>query len=678
MSQSSSSFAARASTTSPSTSCGCPSGSWWSSPACRARASRRWRSTRSTPRGSAATSSRCRRTRASSSGQMEKPKYEQLRGLSPTIAIEQKTASSNPRSTVGTITEIYDYLRVLYARVGEQHCHLCGGAVTARSRRRDRRRAADAAAAHQGGAAGAQGREPQGRVPRGLRGGAQGRLRARAHRRAHPAPRGRHRARQEEEAHDRARDRPRQHRSRATARASPTRSRLPSRRAAARSWSRSTGEARERAFSEARACPSCGVGLPELSPQTFSFNSPLGMCVDCNGLGTRLEVDPDLIVPNADLIDPRRRDRAVGRSHRARRRLDRQRRRRRVARVRHPARHAVEEPDAAPARGAAVRHRRAAHGGHLVGQARRRLVGHALRGRRQHAQEAHAGDQLGGDAPVVRALLPRVAVPRLRRAPPAPRDARRAARRQEHRRGQRHDRRRGEPLLRQPRAQGRARADRHRDPQGDERAARLPARRRARVPDARPRGGDALGRRGAAHPAGVAARLRAVGRDVRARRAVDRPAPARQPAPDRDAAAAARSRQQRDRRRARRGDDRGGRLRRRLRPGRGAPRRARRRPGDARRRSRPTRRRRPGAICRASSASRSRSDAPQAEGLHHHQGRARAQPQEHRRAVPARRVRRRDRRVGRRQDVADQRHPAPGAASARCSAATIASGCTAG
>src|SRR6266403_4524457 len=59
-------------------------------------------------------------------GQMEKPKYEQLRGLSPTIAIEQKSASSNPRSTVGTVTEIYDYLRVLYARAGEQRCHLCG------------------------------------------------------------------------------------------------------------------------------------------------------------------------------------------------------------------------------------------------------------------------------------------------------------------------------------------------------------------------------------------------------------------------------------------------------------------------------------------------------------------------------------------------------------------------
>src|SRR6187402_3783135 len=58
-------------------------------------------------------------------GQLERPHVEHLRGLSPTIAIEQKSASGNPRSTVGTITEIYDYLRVLYARVGAQFCHLC-------------------------------------------------------------------------------------------------------------------------------------------------------------------------------------------------------------------------------------------------------------------------------------------------------------------------------------------------------------------------------------------------------------------------------------------------------------------------------------------------------------------------------------------------------------------------
>src|SRR3954465_13542574 len=65
-------------------------------------------------------------------GQLERPHVEHLRGLSPTIAIEQKSASGNPRSTVGTITEIYDYLRVLYARIGEQRCPTCGKVVKAR------------------------------------------------------------------------------------------------------------------------------------------------------------------------------------------------------------------------------------------------------------------------------------------------------------------------------------------------------------------------------------------------------------------------------------------------------------------------------------------------------------------------------------------------------------------
>ena len=66
-------------------------------------------------------------------GQLERPKVDRIRGLSPTIAIEQKSAASNPRSTVGTITEVHDYVRVLYARIGEQRCVECGKAVKARS-----------------------------------------------------------------------------------------------------------------------------------------------------------------------------------------------------------------------------------------------------------------------------------------------------------------------------------------------------------------------------------------------------------------------------------------------------------------------------------------------------------------------------------------------------------------
>jgi excinuclease ABC subunit A len=66
-------------------------------------------------------------------GQLDRPQVDKLSGLSPTIAIEQKSASTNPRSTVGTITEIYDYLRVLYARIGVQHCHICGKRVKGRT-----------------------------------------------------------------------------------------------------------------------------------------------------------------------------------------------------------------------------------------------------------------------------------------------------------------------------------------------------------------------------------------------------------------------------------------------------------------------------------------------------------------------------------------------------------------
>jgi excinuclease ABC subunit A len=233
-------------------------------------------------------------------GQMEKPKYDQIRGLSPTIAIEQKSASSNPRSTVGTVTEIYDYLRVLYARAGEQRCHLCGGEVAARS-------------------AGEIVAElltlpPKSKVTL-------------------LAPKADNRKGEFREVFEEARkagfvrarvdgvvrrldevtalDKKKKHSVQLVVDRlsldSADRTRLAdSIETALRSGGGTLlvaveGEESERAYSEERACPSCGVGLPELSPQSFSFNSPLGMCVDCNGLGAKLEVDPDLVVPNPDL-----------------------------------------------------------------------------------------------------------------------------------------------------------------------------------------------------------------------------------------------------------------------------------------------------------------------------------------------------------------------------------------
>jgi excinuclease ABC subunit A len=233
-------------------------------------------------------------------GQLEKPKYDQIRGLSPTIAIEQKSASSNPRSTVGTVTEIYDYLRVLYARAGEQRCHLCGGEVAARS----------------SGEIVAELLTLPGKTKVTLL-----------------SPKADNRKGEFRDVFEDARkagfvrvridgvirrldevtalDKKKKHSiqlvvDRLTLDATDRAHLSDSIETALRAGEGTLlvaveGEETERAYSETRACPSCGVGLPELSPQSFSFNSPLGMCVDCNGLGSTLEVDPDMVVPNPEL-----------------------------------------------------------------------------------------------------------------------------------------------------------------------------------------------------------------------------------------------------------------------------------------------------------------------------------------------------------------------------------------
>jgi excinuclease ABC subunit A len=233
-------------------------------------------------------------------GQMEKPHYEQIRGLSPTIAIEQKSASSNPRSTVGTVTEIYDYLRVLYARAGEQRCHLCGGAVAARSAAEIVDELYEL--------------PPKSKVTL-------------------LAPKAENRKGEFREVFEEARkagfvrvringlvqrledvtalDKKKKHNiqivvDRVTIDAESRPRLTDSVETAVKAGGGAMiaiveGEERERAYSEHRACPTCGVGLPELSPQSFSFNSPLGMCIDCNGLGSSLEVDPELVVPNPEL-----------------------------------------------------------------------------------------------------------------------------------------------------------------------------------------------------------------------------------------------------------------------------------------------------------------------------------------------------------------------------------------
>ncbi|MBL0213092.1 MAG: excinuclease ABC subunit UvrA [Myxococcales bacterium] len=230
-------------------------------------------------------------------GQMEKPKYERIRGLSPTIAIQQKSASSNPRSTVGTITEIYDYLRVLYARAGEQRCHQCGGPVGARTAGEvvDELAALPDKTSVTLLAPKAENRKGEFReLFAELRkaGFVRVRIDGMIVRLEDVEALEKQKKHSIELVVDRItindKDKGRLNDSVETA----------LREGKGKLMVEVAGEKVPRMYSEDNACPKCGVGFPELSPQSFSFNSPLGMCVDCNGLGERQAADPDLIVPD--------------------------------------------------------------------------------------------------------------------------------------------------------------------------------------------------------------------------------------------------------------------------------------------------------------------------------------------------------------------------------------------
>jgi excinuclease ABC subunit A len=230
-------------------------------------------------------------------GQMEKPKYERIRGLSPTIAIQQKSASSNPRSTVGTITEIYDYLRVLYARAGEQRCYQCGGPVGARTASEivDELAALPEKTAVNVLAPKAENRKGEFReLFAELRkaGFVRVRIDGMIVRLDDVEALEKQKKHSIELVIDRITINP------------SDKGRLTDsvetalREGKGKIMVEVPGEKIPRVYSEANACPSCGIGFPELSPQSFSFNSPLGMCVECNGLGERLAADPDLVVPD--------------------------------------------------------------------------------------------------------------------------------------------------------------------------------------------------------------------------------------------------------------------------------------------------------------------------------------------------------------------------------------------
>ncbi len=235
--------------------------------------------------------------------QMEKPDVELVEGLPPTISIEQRSASANPRSTVATTTEIYDYMRLLFARVGEPHCHLCGRPIS----RQTPQQITDTV----------QGLETGTRIMilapiiRGRKG---------EHRGVFEQARrdGYVRARVDGELCDldqppeleknvthtveivvdrlviREERRPRLQDSIETA------LRLGSGLAVI-SVEQGKGRWEDTVYSELYSCPNCNVSLEELTPRMFSFNSPYGACPECGGLGTRLKIDPDLVVPDPRL-----------------------------------------------------------------------------------------------------------------------------------------------------------------------------------------------------------------------------------------------------------------------------------------------------------------------------------------------------------------------------------------
>ncbi|MEJ2747199.1 MAG: excinuclease ABC subunit UvrA, partial [Anaerolineae bacterium] len=236
-------------------------------------------------------------------GQMEKPKVDAIIGLSPAIAIEQKAVSKNPRSTVGTVTEVMDYLRVLYARVGTPHCPECGRPVQPQTAPQIADQLAALPAGTRFQLLAPIARNRKGTHADALRQAKQdGFMRARINGEVVELSAGLPKLDKKKKHHvelvvDRL--------SVPEAMDAAFQTRLiDSVETALR-----TGEGllvvdlgeEERPYSEHNACPHCGISFPELSPQLFSFNSPLGMCPDCHGIGTQIQVDPDLIVEDPAL-----------------------------------------------------------------------------------------------------------------------------------------------------------------------------------------------------------------------------------------------------------------------------------------------------------------------------------------------------------------------------------------
>jgi excinuclease ABC subunit A len=231
---------------------------------------------------------------------MEKPDVDSIDGLSPAISIDQKTTSRNPRSTVGTVTEIYDYLRLLYARVGRPHCPVCGRPIAGQSLEAivDQVLRLPEATKFTVNAPVVRDRKGEYKdLLEQLRG--EGFTRVKVD--------GEQRLLDEEIELDKKFKHTIEVIVDRLTMKSDLRHRLTDSIETALSLADGlvtvdlvdSGE--EQTFSEQFACPEHGVGLPELQPRIFSFNSPHGACPRCTGLGAQQEIDPDLLVPDPEL-----------------------------------------------------------------------------------------------------------------------------------------------------------------------------------------------------------------------------------------------------------------------------------------------------------------------------------------------------------------------------------------
>jgi excinuclease ABC subunit A len=232
-------------------------------------------------------------------GQLDKPDVDYIENLSPAVAIEQRTAAANPRSTVATATEIHDYLRLLFARIGIPHCHICGRRIS----RQTVEQIVDSVMSQKNGSwikilspivRGRKGEYKDLLENLRLKGFLNARVDGKEIRTDQPLRLERYKRHTVEAIVDHLKlsqdEKPRLAESIQTA------------------LELSGGivlvesEGAELAFSEKLACPKCGVNIEELEPRMFSFNSPYGACEECTGLGVKIGIDPELVLPDKEKV----------------------------------------------------------------------------------------------------------------------------------------------------------------------------------------------------------------------------------------------------------------------------------------------------------------------------------------------------------------------------------------